>query len=66
MLLSPLRIIYRNRLKQQPKILLKQQQSFNYSNMANRAAFITSAKGPFEIRDYEKSEPGEGEILIKV
>ncbi|KAF2123090.1 chaperonin 10-like protein [Lophiotrema nucula] len=34
--------------------------------MANRAAFIPSAKGPFEIRDYEKAEPGEGEILIKV
>jgi len=34
--------------------------------MANRAAFLESAKGAFVVRDADIEQPGEKEILIKV
>jgi NADPH:quinone reductase-like Zn-dependent oxidoreductase len=35
-------------------------------NMSNRAAFVEREKGPVIVRNAEISEPGEGEVLIKV
>jgi NADPH:quinone reductase-like Zn-dependent oxidoreductase len=34
--------------------------------MSNRAAFIESVKGSVVVRDADISEPGQGEVLVKV
>ncbi|KAF2028354.1 GroES-like protein [Setomelanomma holmii] len=34
--------------------------------MSNRAAFLETAKGKFTVRDTERPEPGDGEVLVKV
>jgi NADPH:quinone reductase-like Zn-dependent oxidoreductase len=36
------------------------------TKMSNRAAFIESVKGSVVVRDADISEPGQGEVLVKV
>jgi NADPH:quinone reductase-like Zn-dependent oxidoreductase len=42
------------------------QRSTKSSKMSNRAAFLEAEKGQIIVRDADYSQPGEGEVLIKV
>jgi hypothetical protein len=62
------RATHKSSLRQSTHFLPKLYRSYGSTSfiMSNRAAFLESEKGKFVVRNTETSDPGEGEVLVKV